>query len=261
MKEKKTLLIAFSTQKGGAGKSALTVLMSGYFHYLKGYHVGVIDCDFPQFSIYNMRDRDRKIVTNVDHYKLMAFNQLKTLGKKIYPILKSSPVDAIVAAERMIKESSEHLDMIFFDLPGTLNSEGIIQTLSMIDFIITPITADRMVLQSSLEFASLLNESVISTGKSNIQGLYLVWNQVDARERTDLYNTFNKLIGELGLNILKTSLPDRKRFRHELTEEIRPVFRSTLFPIDKQLIKDTNLDLLADEIEELINVKGYGKER
>lgn len=261
MKEEKTLLIAFSTQKGGAGKSALTVLMAGHFHYVKGYNVGVIDCDFPQFSIYNMRDRDRKIVTNIDHYKLMAFNQLKTLNKKPYPILKSSPVDAITSAEKLIRESSKDLDIIFFDLPGTLNSEGIIKTLSMIDFIVTPITADRMVLQSSLEFASLLNDNVISTGKSNVQGLYLIWNQVDARERTDLYNTFNTLIGELGLQALKTMIPDRKRFRHELTEEIRPVFRSTLFPVDKQLIKDTNLDLLADEIEGLINGTGHGQER
>lgn len=261
MKEKKTLLVAFSTQKGGAGKSALTVLMAGHFHYVKGYNVGVIDCDFPQFSIYNMRDRDRKTVTNIDHYKLMAFNQLKTLNKKPYPILKSSPVDAVTAAEKMIRESPEYLDIIFFDLPGTLNSEGIIKTLSMIDFIITPVTADRMVLQSSLEFASLLNDNVISTGKSNIQGLYLIWNQVDSRERTGLYDTFNTLFGELGLHVLKTMIPDRKRFRHELTEEVRPVFRSTLFPVDKQLIRDTNLDLLADEIEELISLKAYGEER
>ena len=261
MKEKKTLLVAFSSQKGGAGKTVLTVLTAGYFHYVKGYNVGVIDCDFPQFSTYNMRDRDRKIASTIDHYKLMAYNQLKTQNRKPYPILKSFPADAIVAAEKMIEESPIDLDILFFDLPGTLNSEGVIKTLSMIDFIITPITADRMVLQSSLEFASLLNDNVISTGKSNIQGLYLLWNQVDARERTDLYDTFNKLIGELGLQTLKTTIPDRKRFRHELTEEVRPVFRSTLFPVDKQLLKNTNLDLLADEIEELIKLKADGQER
>ena len=99
MKEKKTLLVAFSTQKGGAGKTVLTVLTAGYFHYVKGYNVGVIDCDFPQFSTYNMRDRDRKIASTIDHYKLMAYNQLKTQNRKPYPILKSFPADAIVAAE------------------------------------------------------------------------------------------------------------------------------------------------------------------
>ena len=256
--EKKTLLVAFSTQKGGIGKSALTVLMSGYFHYIKGYNVGVIDCDYAQFSIFNMRSRDRNIATTVDHYKLMAFNQLKK-GKKPYPVVKSMPTDAVIAAEKMICESEKHLDIIFFDLPGTMNSEGILSTLSMMDYIFSPISADRMVLQSTLEFASLLNENIISTARGNIAGLYLVWNQVDGREKTDLYDLYEKIIAELGLQVMKNFLPDTKRFRHELTEEIKPVFRCTLFPVDKQLVKGSNIDLLADEIEGIIKPSGYGK--
>ena len=43
----KPLYVAFSTQKGGAGKTMLTVLMASYLHYVKGYDVVVIDCDFP----------------------------------------------------------------------------------------------------------------------------------------------------------------------------------------------------------------------
>ena len=54
----KPLYVAFSTQKGGAGKTTLTVLMASYLHYVKGYDVAVIDCDFPQYSIYDMRKRD-----------------------------------------------------------------------------------------------------------------------------------------------------------------------------------------------------------
>ena len=33
--EKETLYIAFSTQKGGAGKTTLTVLAASYLHYVK----------------------------------------------------------------------------------------------------------------------------------------------------------------------------------------------------------------------------------
>ena len=43
----KPLYVAFSTQKGGAGKTTLTVLVASYLHYVKGYDVAVIDCDFP----------------------------------------------------------------------------------------------------------------------------------------------------------------------------------------------------------------------
>lgn len=35
--EKKNLCVAFSTQKGGAGKTTMTVLVASYLHYVKGY--------------------------------------------------------------------------------------------------------------------------------------------------------------------------------------------------------------------------------
>ena len=44
--EKETLFIAFSTQKGGAGKTTLTVLVASYLHYVKGMEKAV--------SIYNL---------------------------------------------------------------------------------------------------------------------------------------------------------------------------------------------------------------
>ena len=65
MKEPK--FIAFSTQKGGAGKTTLTVLAASYLHYVKGLNIGVIDCDFPQFSIMDMRKRDMKNIEGNSH--------------------------------------------------------------------------------------------------------------------------------------------------------------------------------------------------
>ena len=64
--EKKNLCVAFSTQKGGAGKTTLTVLVASYLHYVKGYDVAVVDCDSPQYSIAEMRDRDLRMATEDD---------------------------------------------------------------------------------------------------------------------------------------------------------------------------------------------------
>ncbi len=254
---KETLLVAFSTQKGGVGKSALTVLMASLFHYVKGYHVGVIDCDYPQYSIYKMRKRDKEIVNKVPYYKERSYIQYKMLGKKNYPVYKSPAPQAIDTAKVLIDEYPDTTpDVIFIDLPGTLNSEGILQTIASLDYIFAPVSADRMVLSSTLEFASLINDRIISTGHGKLSGVFLLWNMVDAREKSDLYKVYEEGIGELGLTILKSSLPDTKRYRHEMSEMIAPVFRSTLFPADKRLIKGSKLDLLADEIEELINIKG-----
>ncbi len=255
-KEKKTVLVAFSTQKGGIGKSALTVLMASYFHYVKGYNVGVIDCDYPQYSIHKMRERDKEIVNKVPYYKEKSFSQFRELDKRNYPVDKAPAPEAIDAAKKMIDEYiGDTPDIIFIDLPGTLNSEGIVRTLASLDYIFSPISADRMVLQSTLEFAGMINDRIISTGKSRLRGLYLLWNMVDAREKSELYKVYEKGIGELGLSVMKNFLPDTKRYRHEMTELIAPIFRCTLFPVDKRLVKGSRLDLLADELEELIHIK------
>ena len=55
---KRCVFIALSNQKGGVGKSTLTVLLASYFHYVKGRQVAVVDCDYPQHSIQALRTRE-----------------------------------------------------------------------------------------------------------------------------------------------------------------------------------------------------------
>ena len=74
--KKETLYVAFSTQKGGVGKTTFTVLVASYLFYLKGYNVAVVDCDYPQHSISAMRKRDAEQVNGDDYYKQLAFLHL-----------------------------------------------------------------------------------------------------------------------------------------------------------------------------------------
>jgi len=250
--EKETLFIAFSTQKGGVGKTAFTVLMSSYLHYVKGLEIAIVDCDYPQHSIVQMRQRDMEQVMKDNFYKEMAYKQFTALKRKAYLVEKSSTEEALETADRLIEEAQNQPDIIFFDLPGTLNSKGVVKTLGGMDYIFSPVSADRVVMESTLKFATMLNENLISFGKSDIRGLFLVWNMVDGREKNELYQVYEKVIGELGLNILKTFVPDTKRFRRELNTVHKPVFRSTLFPAHKSLLKGSNLDTLAAEILQII---------
>lgn len=250
--KKNPFFVAFSTQKGGIGKTVSTVLISSYLHYLKGYKIGVIDCDFPQHSINGMRKREGIYIMKDDYYKSIAYSQFDKSNIKAYPIEMSTGEDAVGVAKKMIQESDEGFDFIFFDLPGTLNSGGIINTLASMDYIFSPISADRLVLESTLEFASMLNDNIITQGKGNIKGLYLFWTLVDAHERTNLYEAYKGVISELGLQLLDTYIPDRKCFRHEMDNSHKPIFRSTFFAADKLLIKSSRLDNLADEIIEII---------
>ena len=100
--EKTPLYVAFSTQKGGVGKTTFTVLAASYLYYLKGYNVAVVDCDYPQHSIAGMRKRDAEQVGADEDYKRMAYEQFTRLGKKAYPVLCSSPEKAIATADGYI---------------------------------------------------------------------------------------------------------------------------------------------------------------
>ena len=47
-------------------------------------------------------------------------------------------------------------DLIIVDLPGTVNSSGVINTIVNMDYVITPIIPDRIVMQSSLSFSTIV---------------------------------------------------------------------------------------------------------
>ena len=64
--EKTPLYVAFSTQKGGVGKTTFTVLAASYLYYLKGYNVAVVDCDYPQHSIADKIKENRRTLSQRD---------------------------------------------------------------------------------------------------------------------------------------------------------------------------------------------------
>jgi cellulose biosynthesis protein BcsQ len=258
--KKETLFVAFSTQKGGMGKTAATVLTASYLHYVKGLRVAVVDCDFPQHSIVKERKRDSDLVSTNGYFKHAAFEMYRSLGVKAYIVKGSTADTAIQDAQDLMDKSDKAFDLIFFDLPGTLNSPGVVKTLAAMNYIFTPVSADRLVLESTLQYATMLNERLISVSKGHIRGLHLFWNMVDGREKTPLYEAYESAIDELGLQIMKTSLPNSLRFRKEMSGDRNTIFRSTLFPADKNLLKGSNIDELANEICQILNIQNDGKE-
>ncbi|MGL5919620.1 MAG: ParA family protein [Bacteroidales bacterium] len=257
--KKEPVYVAFSTQKGGVGKSAFTVLAASYLHYTKGYNVAVIDCDYPQHSINALRERERKQVETDEFYRQLVMNHFSTLRKKSYPIICSKAEDGIAMARDFIADETVNCDIVFFDLPGTVNTKGVIETLSSVDYIFAPIIADRFVLESTLTFASSLNEAIVMNQSNRLKGIHLFWNLVDNREKTDLYSIYEEGINSLGLSVLRTTIPDSKRFRKEMSLNRRVPFRSSFLPADKRSLRGSNIKELIDEICEIIKLEGYNE--
>jgi len=251
---KQPLFVAFTNQKGGVGKSALTTLVAGYFHYEMDKNVLVVDCDYPQYSIYSMRDRDKQAVEKSDQLKEMMMNQFTRVQKKAYTILTSPPDETKEVTESFLENSEVDYDVVFFDLPGTVNSRGILQSIMNMDYIFTPIVSDRMVMQSSLAFTTTIQDFIAYAPKAPLKGLYLLWNMVDRRVNSDLYTIYNEIITRLKLNVLETVLPNTQRYSKELSPNGKPFFRCTLFPPNKKILKGSNLPELCEEISKIIQL-------
>ena len=251
--ESQTKFVAISNQKGGIGKSAFTVLLAGYFHYLKGKNVLVVDCDYPQFSIHSLRERDKQTVAKNETYKQMIVSQFSRLQKKAYAVLTARPDEAKDVADSFLETSVMPIDVVFFDLPGTVNAKGIFKSIINMDYIFTPIMPDRMAMQSSMSFVATVQDYINLNPKAPLKQIHVFWNRVNNRIPADLVNIYDKIMGQLSLRVLKTKIPDTNRYEKELTLSGKPFFRCTLLPPPSKLLAGSNLDLLAEEILKIIN--------
>ena len=245
------VFIALSNQKGGVGKSTMTVLLASYFHYVMGKRVAVVDCDYPQFSIQSLRTRDMQNVEKSEYLQRMLYEQHERTGQKAYPVLASGPDKVLETALRL----ADTCDVVFFDLPGTVNSPGVLETIINMDYLFTPVVQDRMVMQSSLSFVGTLQDFIRRYPKAPLKAIRLFWTKIDGRVSRDVYRHYNSIFGKIGLQTLDTVMPDMERYNKEASAGGRLLFRSTFFPPSEKLLKGSNLDMLAGEIESVIYPK------
>jgi cellulose biosynthesis protein BcsQ len=245
-KNKKPIYISFATQKGGAGKSSFTIIAASIAHYAMDYNVAIIDCDYPQLSISNFRKRELENIPKNEALKKLAITKFSEHNKSSYVIESAMTTVAIETAERIISEQ-KNLDYIFFDLPGTVNQPGILNLIQEMDYIFTPISADRTVMESSLSFLLMLRQ-LSATVKS-----YTFWNMVDGREKTNLYNAYNKLLAEYNIPVLETTVPYLLRFHKDAIDYSQEgVFRSTLLAPSRSMLSSSHVGYLCDEIFKIL---------
>lgn len=253
--KKEPLFIAFSTQKGGVGKSTFTVLVASYLHYFRGLNVAVMDCDYPQCSVYEMRKREiRQLETNL-HYQSKAIALFDALGKQTYPIVCAKPEEGIDKAREFLAGEPTPYDAVFFDLPGTINNDGVLSTFMAMDYVFVPMAPSRMSMESTLSFVIPVNEILTEHKEFNLKAIRLFWNRVDGRIRKEWIEHYRGVILDFGLSLMQTSIPQSVRYDKEQSiEGSDAVFLSTIFPADKALLKGSNLDLLVEEILEITHL-------
>lgn len=250
----KPLYVAFASQKGGVGKTTFTSLIASVLHYRLGYNVLVMDCDYPQYSLVQMRERDMRTIMENEVFKKMAHRQFKALNKKAYPVIREKPDSVLEAVTTILNSTPEKVDIVFFDLPGTVNTPGIMKVLASINYIFSPITADRVVMESTLAFTQIITGILMKQPQVSIKNVHLFWTQVDGRERSPLYAYYGNFIRSLKLSLMAPAITASVRFRKESEAETRSVFRSTLLPAEEKLLHGCNLDAFVTEFLSILKL-------
>lgn len=236
--------ISICNQKGGVGKSTFTVLLASYLHYIVGHDVLVVDCDYPQWSVHAQRERELSLIEHDDYHKLLLVRQFKATGRKLWPVLKCMPPEAPEEVERLL-QSGYHPRIILYDLPGTVNTEGVIRLLASLDAVFVPMKADKVVMESTLSFARSLTTNLAQDPTLTLRSVYLFWTMIDRRERTPLYDQYEAVIRN----------PYRSKFSKELLPDNTGVGRSTLLAPARTFACEAQLEILAEEILTLLKIR------
>ena len=255
--EKNPLFVSFYTQKGGAGKSVFTSLAASYLHYEMGYNVAVIDCDYPQWSVHNLRERETKQLKENAFYLKKAKALFEKINKKAYPIVPTKPETALADANKFLTDNAGVFDIVFFDLPGTVNNRDVVNIYFNMDYLFVPITTSRINMESTLVFVSKINDILKKrTSGVRLKDVHTFWNKMISKERQELLTAYENAIDEIGVSLMQTRIPNSVRYdREQSISGSEHLFLSTLFPPDKPLLKGSSWDVLMREFLALINLK------
>lgn len=178
--------------------------------------------------------------------------QYKVAGQKLWPVVRTTPDKAVDEAERFKSEKEYAPQITLYDLPGTVNTEGVIETFSKMDCLFLPMKADKIVMESALSFARILSRQLVEDPAIRLKRIFLFWTMVDRREKTSLYDLYDDIIRQLGLPLMETRLPYRSKFNKELLPDSTGVGRSTLLAPEKAFTADSRIGDLAHEMLTLL---------
>lgn len=220
-------LVSIATQKGGVGKSTLTAIVASLLHYRFGYNVIVVDVDYPQYSLHQMRKADSEAVKKDERLANLVNTQFSKLNKGAYPILACKASEAI---DQINELDLDDIDIVLLDMPGTINQPGVFELLASLDYVFIPTTADQIVLRSALAYAITIHDNLLPIDTCHIKDVHCFWARVDGRDKNNPFYdeyaaTFEK---ELGVKVMQTYIPNSLRFNKEMTAT--EVVRSTILP-------------------------------
>jgi chromosome partitioning protein len=201
--------IIIGNQKGGAGKSTLTLLLANYLTQVKGCPVTVIDMDYQQ-SISQKFDK-AKILENAEPYQVVpaSLESYALLGKIL---------------------GKNNKDMVIIDLPGKLDDDGLIPVFNSAELVICPFAYDEFTFESTVLFTVVLRKI-----NPKIE-MAFVPNRVKANAKFEIMQEVNEQLSRFGQ--ITAPLPDRVDFQRVNTFQTPPSLLPLIEPVIEQIYLD-----------------------
>lgn len=233
----KPIKVAIASQKGGSGKSTLTMLLGNMLYFEKGKKVMILDCDIPQNTNMGIRtDELRKLGTI--HEKRSSGMPLEP-GEKLlwkyfessiaeFPRVKEDFLIKIPKTEKgdilsdVVKQIPDYekmgYDVILFDTVGSIsNGSQLLTLMQHMDYIFVPIETEESALKpaiSSLIAFRKLNENI------SVYGFFNKFKSTEKEQYRCMCNVL-AIAGQMQLPLLLS------KTQHPLYAEDKACFRSS----------------------------------
>ncbi len=202
------MIILFANQKGGVGKSTLSLLFSNYLSLVKNSVVTVYDMDF-QRSLYN-KAQAAKVVENPSLYDVEAveLHQFETIW-------------------RMSKDCDQ---IRIIDLAGKMDDDHLVPVFQKSDLILCPFCYDEYSVSSTIEF------SFVITQLNPVAKLIFIPNRVRANVKYETLESVHAALKQFG--IVTQSISERIDFQRITVFDIPPTIFGVIEPIFESIYNE-----------------------
>ncbi|WP_345949012.1 ParA family protein [Mucilaginibacter sp. PAMB04274] len=206
------MVIIIGNQKGGAGKSTLTLLLANYLSISKKRDVIVLDLDYQQSL--SQKYEKAKMLENEESYQVVA------AGLEHFPDM----------AEVLLSNPDK---IVLIDLPGKLDDDGLIPIFTSADLVLCPFSYDEMSFESTIFFSIVLR-------KINARvPIHFIPNRFKANVRYDTQRDVDEQLEKFGT--ITKKIPDRIDFQRVNTQQtpltVSPITTDVFDPIYQSYIK------------------------
>lgn len=203
------MIIIIGNQKGGAGKSTLTLLLANFLTLAKNCPVTVIDMDYQQ-SISQKFDK-AKVLENAEPYEVIPANL------ESYPVL-----------HQILGKNKR--DVVLIDLPGKLDDDGLIPVFNSADLVICPFAYDEFSFESTVLFTVVLKK--INPKMSMV----FIPNRIKSNARYEIMKEVNEQLSKFGQ--ITSALPDRVDFQRTNTFQTPTSILPVIIPVFEKIYTD-----------------------